>query len=73
VEHFPASLARLERVEPVYETLPGWKASTSGATRPEELPENARNYLRRLSELVGVPVGLLSLGPKRHQTIRMGL
>jgi adenylosuccinate synthase len=73
VEHFPASLARLERVEPVYETLPGWNASTSGATRPEELPENARNYLRRLSELVGVPVGLLSLGPKRHQTIRMGL
>lgn len=73
VEHFPASLARLERVGPVYETLPGWKAATTAVTRAEDLPVNARKYLDRLSELVDVPVGLLSLGPKRHQTIRMGM
>jgi adenylosuccinate synthase len=73
VEHFPSSLARLERVKPVYETLPGWKADTTAVARAEDLPANARRYLDRLSELVDVPVGLLSLGPKRHQTIRMGM
>ena len=73
VDHFPASISRLERVQPVYETLPGWKADTTAALRLEDLPRNARSYLDRLSELVDVPVGMLSLGPKRHQTIRMGL
>ncbi len=73
VDHFPSSLARLERVKPVYETLPGWKSDTTAITRAEDLPVNARKYLDRLSELVDVPVGLLSLGPKRHQTIRMGM
>ena len=73
VDHFPSSISRLERVQPVYETLPGWKADTTGALRLEDLPPNARSYLDRLSELVDVPVGMLSLGPKRHQTIRMGL
>lgn len=73
VDHFPASISRLERVEPIYETLPGWQADTTTALRLDDLPRNAINYLRRLSELVNVPVGLLSLGPKRHQTIRMGL
>ncbi len=73
VEHFPASIARLERVEPIYETLPGWNADTTEILRLEDLPANARAYLNRLSELVDVPVGLLSVGPKRHQTIRVGL
>ncbi len=73
VDHFPSSLARLERVKPVYETLPGWKADTTGITDEKDLPVNARKYLDRLSELVDVPVGMLSLGPKRHQTIRMGM
>ena len=73
VEHFPSSLARLERVKPVYETLPGWNADTTGITDAKDMPVNARKYLDRLSELVDVPVGMLSLGPKRHQTIRMGL
>ncbi len=73
IEHFPASLARLERMKPIYETLPGWQQDTTEARRFEDLPENARKYLHRLSELVDVPIGLLSLGPKRHQTIRMGL
>jgi adenylosuccinate synthase len=73
VEHFPSSLARLERVKPVYETLPGWKADTTGISDAKDLPVNARRYLDRLAELVDVPVGMLSLGPKRHQTIRMGM
>lgn len=71
VEHFPSSLARLGRVKPVYETLPGWKSDTTAITDAKDLPVNARAYLDRLAELVDVPVGMLSLGPKRHQTIRM--
>ncbi|HEX2613261.1 MAG TPA: adenylosuccinate synthetase, partial [Fibrobacteria bacterium] len=72
-ENFPSSLARLERVRPVYETLPGWKSDTTAITDAKDLPVNARRYLDRLAELVDVPVGMLSLGPKRHQTIRMGM
>jgi adenylosuccinate synthase len=53
----------------VYEAMPGWKESTVGATRYEELPENARLYLERLQALVGVPIDLISTGPERSQTI----
>jgi adenylosuccinate synthase len=73
VSYFPNSLAELERCVPVFETLPGWKSNTSGVRRWEELPRNAQHYLARLSDLVGVPMGLLSLGPKRHQTIELGM
>jgi adenylosuccinate synthase len=72
-DQFPAQLTRLAKVKPVWETLPGWKSSTAGITDWEALPENARRYLARLSELLEVPIGLISLGPKRHQTIRRGL
>jgi adenylosuccinate synthase len=72
-EQFPAQLSRLAKVKPVWETLPGWKSPTAGITEWEALPENARRYLARLSELLDVPIGLVSLGPKRHQTIRKGL
>jgi adenylosuccinate synthase len=56
-------------VEPVYEELPGWKESTVGLTRYEQLPANARAYLARLQEVVGVPVDIISTGPDREQTI----
>ena len=55
--------------EAVYEELPGWKESTVGVTRYAILPDNARRYLERLQELVGVPVTLISTGPDREQTI----
>ena len=55
--------------EAVYEELPGWKDSSVGATRYEELPPNARSYLQRLQELVGVPISIISTGPDREQTI----
>ncbi len=55
--------------EPVYEELPGWKTSTVGITRDEDLPVAARNYLERLQELVGVPITIVSTGPDREQTI----
>jgi adenylosuccinate synthase len=73
IEQFPSQLSRLALVKPVWETLPGWKSSTEGITDWKDLPDNARKYLARLSDLLDVPIGLVSLGPKRHQTIRKGL
>ncbi|HYC55486.1 MAG TPA: adenylosuccinate synthase [Candidatus Binatia bacterium] len=58
-----------ERVEPVYEDLPGWTEPITAARSLEQLPEAARAYVRRLEELVGVPVGILSTGPGREQTM----
>src|SRR6202789_3641621 len=55
--------------EAVYEDLPGWKESTVGKTRYEELPANARSYLERLQALLDVPIDLISTGPDRNKTI----
>jgi adenylosuccinate synthase len=55
--------------EAVYEELPGWKQSTVGITRYEDLPDNARSYIERLQVLVGIPITIVSTGPDRDQTI----
>ena len=68
-DSFPAVSQELREVEPVYETLPGWKSSTEGVTELDELPRAARDYVRFISERIGVPVGLVSTGPERSQTI----
>ena len=65
----PATFRGLEAVEPVYETLPGWEEEITTARHMADLPENARRYLKRLSELVGRPVEVISVGPDREQTI----
>jgi adenylosuccinate synthase len=59
----------LERAEPEYEELPGWKESTEAATTWHDLPREAQAYLRRIEELVGAPVKFVSVGPDRDQTI----
>lgn len=69
IMHFPAHVDDLRRVEPVYETLPGWEEEITEARRLEELPAKARDYLGRISELVGRPVEVVSVGPDRQQTI----
>ncbi|HEY0004828.1 MAG TPA: adenylosuccinate synthase [Pyrinomonadaceae bacterium] len=69
LESFPAVSKDLRRVEPVYETLPGWKTSTEGVTRIEDLPKAARTYIEFLSDKIGVEIGLVSTGPERSQTI----
>ncbi|HEX8421946.1 MAG TPA: adenylosuccinate synthase [Pyrinomonadaceae bacterium] len=69
VESFPAVSQDLRRVEPVYETLPGWNTSTEGITEMEKLPANARAYVEFLSREIGVEIGLVSTGPERAQTI----
>jgi adenylosuccinate synthase len=68
-ESFPAVSQELREVEPVYETLPGWRASTEGVTELGELPAAARDYVEFISAQIGVPVGLVSTGPERSQTI----
>jgi adenylosuccinate synthase len=66
---FPANIARLAEAKPVYETLPGWTEDITEATKFEQLPANARDYVRRIEETVGAPVEMIGVGPKRSQTI----
>jgi adenylosuccinate synthase len=68
-EHFPGDAFLLEKCRPVYETLPGWAEDVSGARRLADLPANARRYVKRLAELHGLPVSIVSVGPDREQTI----
>jgi adenylosuccinate synthase len=66
---FPPHIAKLERVKPVYEDLPGWKDDLSKCRTWDALPDTAKRYFRRIEELVGVPVCLISVGPGRDETI----
>lgn len=69
IDYMPASIARQQRIEPVYETLKGWKKRTAGVRRREDLPAAAVKYIRRIEELIGAPVALLSTGADRDDTI----
>lgn len=66
---FPPILEELEQVEPVYEEHPGWKTDISACRSVDALPPNARKYFRRIEELTGAPISLISVGPGREQTI----
>lgn len=70
---FPADLGALARCSPVYEELPGWMCETSKTTSWEALPENAKRYVKRILELVGGKLGVLSVGPGRETTLRIGI
>jgi len=69
VHDFPATLPNDSSVEPVYESWPGWTAPTKGATSYAALPPEAQRYIARLEEVSGVPVGLVSTGSDRDETI----
>ena len=69
VDFLPTAAARQARVQPIYETLPGWSASTAGARRWADLPAEAVKYVRRVEELIRCPVALLSTSPERDDTI----
>ncbi|WP_176012449.1 adenylosuccinate synthase [Victivallis sp. Marseille-Q1083] len=64
----PVAADMLARVKPRYESMPGWKESTTEARSWDDLPENARKYLDRMAELVEAEVAIISVGPKREQT-----
>ncbi|WP_019120865.1 adenylosuccinate synthase [Brevibacillus massiliensis] len=69
IEEFPANLNVLANCEPVYEELPGWKEDITGIRNINDLPENARHYVERITQLTGVPLSIFSVGPDREQTV----
>ena len=71
IDYLPASEHAQARVEPIYETAEGWHAVTAGARSWAELPADAIKYVRRIEELIGCPVALLSTSPEREDTILM--
>ncbi|MEA2993094.1 MAG: adenylosuccinate synthase [Alphaproteobacteria bacterium] len=71
IDYLPAGERAQARVEPIYETIAGWKGATAGARSWVDLPAQAIKYVRRIEELVGCPVTLLSTSPEREDTILM--
>ena len=69
IDHLPAGEAAQARIEPIYETIEGWKEPTANARSWADLPAQAIKYVRRVEELVGCPVALLSTSPEREDTI----
>lgn len=72
-ETVPACLATLERCKPVYKEFPGWLEPTSGIKSYDELPAKAKAYVQALCDISGVPMGVLSVSPKRHSTFRVAI
>lgn len=72
IDYFPASLEDLAECEPIYEEFDGWDDSINDARSYEELPENAKIYLKKIEEFTGVKISIISVGPKRDQTMRVG-
>ncbi|MGZ4106355.1 MAG: adenylosuccinate synthase [Tumebacillaceae bacterium] len=69
LNEFPTSFKVLNACEPVYETVPGWTEDISGVRSYDDLPENAKAYIRKVEESTGVKLAILSVGPGREQTI----
>jgi len=69
-QRFPSEAQTLERVEPVYKTLPGWEEDITGVRSYADLPSKAKDYLRFIAEYLDVEVGLVSNGPRRGQIIK---
>ena len=69
VETLPAALSAAASVKPVYEELPGWRTEISDVRRLGDLPPEARQYLKRIEQLLGVPIDMISVGPEREQAI----
>ena len=72
IDYFPASLEDLAKCEPIYEEFDGWDDSVADARSYDEIPENAKKYLERISEFTGTRISIVSVGPKRDQTMRVG-
>jgi adenylosuccinate synthase len=71
IDLLPSGAEAVAECQPIYEELPGWDQSTFGVKRFDDLPHNARAYLRRIEELAGVPIAMVSTGPERDETILM--
>lgn len=71
IDYFPASLEDLARCEPIYEEFAGWDDSVAAARSYDELPENAKVYLKKIEEFTGTKVSIVSVGPRRDQTMKV--
>ena len=71
IDLLPMGADEIARCKPIYETLPGWSESTVGVTVYEQLPQSARNYLERITQVTGVPIAMISTSPDRDHTIMM--
>lgn len=71
IDYLPASLKDQQRIEPIYETLDGWKKTTRGVRSSKDLPAKAIKYVRRIEELIGCPAALVSTSPERDDVILM--
>ena len=69
LDSFPIQMSILEEVTPIYDSCPGWKTDTSQIQEYDELPQQARDYLSRLSELIQTDISIISIGPDRKETI----
>ncbi len=70
IDYIPADIKQFERCTPNYITVDGWTEDITGVTTYENLPQNARDYLEKISQIVGIPVTFVSVGPDRNQTIK---
>jgi adenylosuccinate synthase len=71
IDYLPAGVGEQAAVEPIYETLDGWKKTTKGARSSKDLPAKAIKYIRRIEELIGVPAAIVSTSPEREDVILM--
>jgi adenylosuccinate synthase len=71
IDYFPASLEDLAKCEPVYEEFDGWDESVADARSYDEIPENAKKYLKRIEEITDTKISIVSVGPRRDQTMRI--
>jgi len=69
VDQRPASLKRMAACTPLYEELPGWQDNITGARDVDQLPEEARSYIKAIENITGIPVSIISVGPGRDETI----
>jgi adenylosuccinate synthase len=69
MEFFPTTVETLSEVEPIYEMHPGWRRSTKGCQIYDDLPHQAKKYIRRIEHLLNVPISLISVGPEREKTV----
>jgi adenylosuccinate synthase len=71
VQQVPSNPERLKGAEPVYEELEGWKTEIKGARSINDLPDNSRSYLRRIEELIGTRIVMISIGSERDETVEV--
>ena len=71
IDRFPSNTSLLAQCEPIYEEHPGWTEPTASATDISQIPANAMSYVRRIEELIGCPIQIISTGPSREETIEV--